>query len=246
MKSCGQVISHYEQIDLKFKKFDPDTTIDKMMEAFRRQCGVLFPDDNEPYILVDSENLCHIDSDLALKLAQTMLKDGVVLEVVLMKMGVYARDVMSKFSQKAYFESLSGEKDEEAASDKRFLKNAGFFESLLTRKEEAISEFTIIQKAVQREKMKDIIKTQQQKDLQDKFDCIQTPQMDQFDFVCSENTETILRVKRLCLHKGFTTHVKRFGDRNEHLRFECSKSPFFYENSYTPSLFKNNNGKRGQ
>ena len=82
-----------------------------MMEEFRRQYGVLFPDDNEQYILVDSDNLCHIDSDLVLKLAQKMLKDGIVLEVVLLKMSVYDRNVMSKFYQKAFFESLSGDKD---------------------------------------------------------------------------------------------------------------------------------------
>ena len=46
---------------------------------------------------------------------------------------------MSKFSQKAYFESLSGEKDEDVASDKRFLKNAGFFENLLAKRRQYLN-----------------------------------------------------------------------------------------------------------
>ena len=70
--------------------------------------------------------------------------------------------------------------------------------------------------------------------------------MEHFDFICSVNSETILRVKKLCLQKGFTSHVKRFGERNEHLRFECSKSPFFYENAPVTLRNTTHQNKKGK
>jgi len=123
---------------------------------------------------------------------------------------------------------LRGAKDLQAIQDKR---DADYFIRLLTRKEDAVQEYSMIQKAVQREKVKNtpMFKKLGVKEL---FDSVPTPGMDDFDIIVEDRTHLINTVRQLCNDKKFKTGIKytaRFQTTKKinYLKFNCRQGPYF-------------------
>lgn len=85
--------------------------------------------------------------------------------------------------------------------------DAEYFERMQTRKETAVHEYCIIQKAIQREKIKDTFKNQREKELYDKFDCIETPNMSDFEIIHFNRGQLIEIVKKISKEKKFKVQV---------------------------------------
>jgi hypothetical protein len=88
-----------------------------------------------------------------------------------------------------------------AIFDKR---DTDYFIKLLQRREEAVSEYA----TVQRERIKNTeLKTIKSKELFDKFDCVPTPAMHDFEVTHSNKQSMMELVKKICLDKKFKVYL---------------------------------------
>ena len=78
---------------------------------------------------------------------------------------------------------------------------------------------------------------QQQKDLYDKFDCMATPNMSEFDIIHFNRIELIDKVKKLCYKRKFKVFIsqnKPKADKNVNkIKFKCSYSPYYINKGMT-------------
>lgn len=84
-------------------------------------------------------------------------------------------------------------------------RDAQYFNDLLARRDEAIEEYSFVQRAIQKQKLKDspILKNPANAELYEKFDSVPTPGMEDFE-VCMEKREQIQEhVKRTVKNKCF-------------------------------------------
>ena len=113
------------------------------------------------------------------------------------------------------------------------IRDAAYFINLLQRREEAITEYSIVSKAIQKERLKNsqAFANPANKELFDKFDCMPTPNMSDFDIVHWDKVGLTTIVKKLCSDRKFRCILK-YTAKKDHshikfLKFTCSESPYF-------------------
>jgi hypothetical protein len=111
-------------------------------------------------------------------------------------------------------------------------RNAQYFTNLLSRRKQAIQEFTIVQKAMQRQKLKNSphFKSLCNKELYDKFDSIPTPSIMDFDIIYETPHELHEQVRRIARKNNFNVHYiinKNPQGMCRSVKYTCLASPYF-------------------